>query len=106
MAILIVLLILLLARPRSPESIRWLIRKGRIEEAKAQAIRYYGEAEGTLRFELAQKSADESIQSNTVAKGRMPSLGIRFYVTLTTAFAGSVGFGLITYVLGRRSSRI
>ncbi|SHJ92053.1 Major Facilitator Superfamily protein [Alicyclobacillus tolerans] len=95
-ALIIVLFVLFLARTRTPESIRWLMRQGRREQAEAEAIRYYGEEQGRIRLEPVQKRIEQP--SDSMLKKRV-SLGLRFYVTLTTAFAGSAGFGLMTYTL-------
>ncbi|MDA8194841.1 MAG: MFS transporter [Thermaerobacter sp.] len=93
--IVAVLFILVLARQRTPESIRWLQRKGWADRARTEAERYYGIAEWENRQRIAlEKSAPVS------RGGRAVSMPVRFYVTITTAFAGAAGFGLMTYVLG------
>ena len=95
-AILIVLVILFIARQRTPESLRWLDRHGRREQVRAEAVRYYGEDEGAVRAEQALLPRRDS----AAAAGRGPALGLRLYVMLAIAFAGSAGFGLMTYTLG------
>ncbi len=95
-AILIVLFVLFLARTRTPESLRWLVRRGQTERAHAEAVRYYGQEQGMIRLTPVQERVVTAPQSNR----KRVSLSIRFLVTLTTAFAGSAGFGLMTYTLG------
>jgi len=89
--IVIVLFILFLARSRTPESIRWLERKGLTERARAEIERFYG----TQEYEARQTV----VRQRPVAT-RRTGLALRLFTTITTAFAGSAGFGLMTYVLG------
>ncbi|AUW93820.1 MAG: MFS transporter [Sulfobacillus thermosulfidooxidans] len=91
--ILVVLFVLFLARNRTPESIRWLEQRGLTERAKAEAAKYYGEDEYQVRQNLLRREQDQHAAPKT-------SMGVRFYATTATAFAGSAGFGLMTYVLG------
>jgi MFS family permease len=89
---IIALFILFYIRLRTPESLRWLLRRGREEEARAQAERYYGaEAEARLAQARTTSSSDPG--------GHTP-MWIRFFTTLTISFAGAAGFGLLTYVIG------
>ncbi|MCY0865140.1 MAG: MFS transporter [Sulfobacillus sp.] len=96
-ALLIVLIVLLFARVNTPESLRWLIRKGDRERAEAEALKYYGPEEGPVRLRLSEGAHEAS-----AASSRTPpvSMAVRWYTTLTISFAGSAGFGLMTYVLG------
>ncbi len=95
-AFLLVLIVLLFARRRTPESIPWLKQKGQAERAQQEIARYYGENEYAAR-EAAAAAANVA-RSAQGASGS--SLGLRLFATITTAFAGAAGFGLMTYVLG------
>lgn len=92
MTILVVLFVLFLARKHTPESIRWLEQRGDKARARAEAERYYGTQEYQAR--LARQTKQQA------AAAPKTSLGVRLYATITTAFAGTAGFGLMTYVLG------
>lgn len=93
-ALLLVLGILLLARLNTPESLRWLVKTGQRDRARQEAAKYYGEEEGALRLQLAERGGIS-------ASPRQPaSMAVRWYATLTTSFAGAAGFGLMTYVVG------
>ncbi len=91
--ILVVLFVLFLARSRTPESIRWLEQKGLKERAATEAAKYYGEQEYQVRQNL-QRRKQEALVAPKI------SMGVRLYATIATAFAGTAGFGLMTYVLG------
>ncbi|EQD37828.1 major facilitator superfamily MFS_1, partial [mine drainage metagenome] len=93
----VVLAVLLFARTRTPESIRWLRARGRDDEAQAQIDRFYGAAEYRARDAAAQ-AATEAAQ--TAGGVRRVPLSLRLFATTATAFAGAAGFGLLTYVLG------
>ncbi len=95
--LLVVLVIMLIARRKTPESIRWLERKGMNERAQTEIEKYYGQEEYEAR-RLAAKLATE--QSKSTGQGRKVGIPLKLFVTITTAFAGSAGFGLMTYVLG------
>jgi MFS family permease len=95
-AILIVLVILFIARQRTPESLRWLDRHGQRDRVREEAARYYGVDEGAIRAENALLPRREAAPGTS----RGPALGLRLYVMLAIAFAGSAGFGLMTYTLG------
>ncbi len=96
-ALLIVLVVLLFARTNTPESLRWLVRQGHTDRAREEALRYYGPEEGKRRFEAVTKTRPSQGATNQYSR---VSVGVRLYATLTTAFAGSAGFGLLTYVVG------
>jgi MFS family permease len=95
-AIVVVVFVLFLARRRTPESIRWLLAKGRTERAQREIERYYGVEEYTNRQKLAQR--EHAAQASLVT--RRVGIPLRLFTTITIAFAGSAGFGLMTYVLG------
>ncbi len=95
-AILIVLIILFVARLRTPESLRWLDRHGQRERVRDEAMRYYGGEEGAIRAAAALRPTREAAP----VAGKSPRLGLRLYVMMAIAFAGSAGFGLMTYTLG------
>ena len=90
--ILVVLFVLFLARHHTPESIRWLERRGLDARARQEAEKYYGLEEYQVRQALRQHP--------TPPAGPGVSLGVRLYATTAIAFAGTAGFGLMTYVLG------
>jgi MFS family permease len=95
--ILVILFVLLLARSKTPESVRWLEKRGRSADARAEIARYYGEAEWAARARHAAAATSRSLAE----PGRhRPSIGLRLFVTITTAFAGTAGFGLLVYTLG------
>lgn len=91
--ILVVLFVLFLARSRTPESIRWLERRGLHERARQEAEKYYGPEEYQVRQAVRQQKDQAAVPAQV-------SLGVRFYATTAIAFAGTAGFGLMTYVLG------
>jgi MFS family permease len=91
--ILVVLFVLFLARNHTPESIRWLEQRGLKERAASEAAQYYGESEYQVRQNLQRRKQEQQ------AAPRI-SVGVRLYATIATAFAGTAGFGLMTYVLG------
>ncbi len=93
----VVLAVLFFARTRTPESIRWLRSRGRDADAQAQIDRFYGAEEYRARDAAAQAATEAAQARGTVR--RVP-LGIRLFATTATAFAGTAGFGLLTYVLG------
>lgn len=91
--IIVVLFVLFLARNHTPESIRWLEQRGLSERARREAEKYYGYGEYEIR-QTRRRQSDESRVAPQV------SLGVRLYATTAIAFAGTAGFGLMTYVLG------
>lgn len=97
-AILLVLVVLVLARLRTPESLRWLHRKGRDDRMHLEAVRFYGPLQGEVRVQEVRRPANRVSRSLVTRRG--PGLGTRLFVTMATAFAGSAGFGLMTYTLG------
>lgn len=95
-AFLIVLIILLLARNKTPESIPWLKHKGLTARATREIEKYYGTEEYNVREAALQSSKPDVVESS----GSRSSVGLKLFATITTAFAGAAGFGLMTYVLG------
>lgn len=96
--LLVVLIILFFARRNTPESIRWLERTGQHERARAEIEKYYGWEEYQARLEAARQ-ATERAQAREDGQKRV-GMGLKLFTTLTISFAGSAGFGLMTYVLG------
>jgi MFS family permease len=104
-ALLGVLTILLFARTRTPESPRWLLRKGRGEQATAELLRFYGAEEVEARrqaVQRAQAAARAAAQRSARAgwRRRYPPLWVRLVAIIFVAFADTTGFGLLTYTLG------
>ncbi|MBF8377130.1 MFS transporter [Alicyclobacillus mali] len=96
--LLVVLIILFFARRNTPESIRWLESTGQHERARAEIEKYYGWEEYQARQEAARQ-ATERAQAREDGQKRV-GMGLKLFTTLTISFAGSAGFGLMTYVLG------
>lgn len=98
LTLLVVLVVMLFARRNTPESIPWLEHKGLHNRAQAEIDRYYGREEYEAR-RLAAKAATERARAsgNRTVRAGIP---LKLFVTITTAFAGAAGFGLMTYVLG------
>lgn len=94
-ALLMVLLVLLFARVNTPESLRWLIRRGDQERAHQEALRFYGPEEGERRYQAMMEARSPEARN---AYTRV-SVGVRLYATMATAFAGAAGFGIFTYVV-------
>jgi len=101
MTLLAVLVVLLFARRQTPESIRWLVKKGRTEEALAELARFYGPEEVAARRRAVERA---QAKARAEAAGRpprkYPALWLRLTALILVAFAGSAGFGLLTYTLG------
>jgi hypothetical protein len=104
--LLFVLLVLLFARLKTPESARWLLRKGRAEQATAELVHFYGAEEIRARRQAvvrAQQAVRERAAAITAAgrrTRRYPPLPIRLVAVILLAFADTTGFGLLTYTLG------
>ncbi|MGC9140722.1 MFS transporter, partial [Athalassotoga sp.] len=88
-----VLGILFFTRTKLPESIRWLESKGKHDKAKEEIEKYYSEEEYNVRQQIIKSSITDN-HANSV------SAFVKLFATITTAFAGAAGFGLLTYVLG------
>lgn len=97
---LVVVVVLLFARMRMPESIIWLERRGRHREAEEQARRYLGsEAEKVLRL-AREPRAPQSPGVVEPAQAQRVSVGFKLFIMTVIAAANSVGFGLVAYWLG------
>ncbi len=94
---LVVLLVLFFARTRTPESIRWLRSRGLGARAEAEIQRFYGADEYRARDAAA---AAATAAARAAGGARAVPLWLRLFATTATAFAGTAGFGLMTYVLG------
>jgi len=92
LTMLIVLIILVIARSKIPESFLWLASKGNKYQAKEDAIKYYGEKT------YLERTNNGNYLSNK--KEKTKKLPLKLFVAVTMAFADGVGFGLIAYVLG------
>ncbi|WP_304458695.1 MFS transporter [Alicyclobacillus sendaiensis] len=99
LTLLMVLVILFFARRNTPESIRWLERTGQHDRARAEIEKFYGWEEYQARQEAARR-ATEAAQASDATRAKRVGLGLKLFTTLTISFAGSAGFGLMTYVLG------
>ncbi len=103
--LLFVLSLLLFVRTRTPESPRWLVRKGRTEQATSELLRFYGAEEIAARraaIERAQARARAEARKAQAAvrRRRYPPLWLRLTAVIFVAFADTTGFGLLTYTLG------
>ncbi len=94
LTIIIVLVVLVASRRYLPESFLWLASKGKKEQAIADAKKYYGEAGYLERTDNTKELSDSRDLNKT------SHFWLKFFATLTTAFAGTTGFGLIAYELG------
>ncbi len=92
----VVLFALFLARLRTPESIRWLEGRGATERARREAEKYYGAEQWAARQEAAAQANPDTLAIATRHVGD----GLKYFTSITIAFAGAAGFGLMTYVLG------
>ena len=94
-AFLVSLGVLIGVRRRTPESVRWLRTRGRDSQAEAVIRRHYGKPE----FHARDRAAAAARAPGQVGAKAAP-LWLRLWATSATVFAGTAGFGLITYVLG------
>jgi MFS family permease len=106
---LVILSFLLVVRTRTPESARWLLRKGRGEQAAAELARFYGAEEVEARRRAVQRAQAEARERAATARAkakrearprRYPPLWLRLTAIILVAFADTTGFGLLTYTLG------
>ncbi|MHB8293244.1 MAG: MFS transporter [Acidimicrobiales bacterium] len=96
-----VLVVLVVARRRLPESARWMASKGRGAEAAAELDHYYGPEEVAARRRAAEESqAAARAKAVSEPPRRYPALWLRITAIIMVAFSGTVGFGLLTYTLG------
>jgi MFS family permease len=104
--LLAILAALLFVRRRTPESPRWLLRKGRAEQAAAELARFYGAEEVAARRQAVQRAqaearaAAERAAAQPGVRRRHPPLAVRLIAVIFVAFADTTGFGLLTYTLG------
>ncbi|WP_222703218.1 MFS transporter [Acidianus manzaensis] len=83
---LIILGLLAYVRSRIPESIRWLAKKGELEKAES---------------EMNKLVKDVEIKDDPpIEKVILPSIPLTFIVLVLLAAANTIGYGLMTYVLG------
>ncbi len=92
--IIVVLFVLIISRKYLPESYLWLASVGKKKEARDDALKYYGEDVSTVR------TKESKYLSNKKALDKNEHIPLKLFATITTAFAGTTGFGLIAYVLG------
>lgn len=93
---LVVLMVLIVARSRMPESVLWLIKRGRKDQAEAQVAKYYPYGLDTwLRFRAPARSVTRPPKQSA-------STALRYYISISAAFGNTAGFGLMTYVLAPR----
>ncbi|MEM0140223.1 MAG: MFS transporter [Ferroplasma sp.] len=91
--IIAVVVVLIVTRRYLPESFLWLASKGKEKQAKEEAIKYYGQ-EGYIERTESSKDLKEA---EKITENK--HIGLKLFATITTAFAGTTGFGLIAYVL-------
>ncbi|MEL9970931.1 MULTISPECIES: MFS transporter [Metallosphaera] len=87
--VLIVLAILVYTRINLPESVRWLEKQGRFKDAEREIRKYFNDVKVISQDELRPKV-------------RVPALPMWFklMVVILIAAANTIGYGLMTYVLG------
>ncbi len=85
---------LFLIRLHTPESVRWLRTRGRTAKADAIALRHYP------REQLLARERPEEDSPAAARVAATTPLGLRLFATCATIFAGTAGYGLMTYVLG------
>ncbi len=91
--IIIVLIVLIASRRYLPESFLWLASKGKKDLAIIDAKKYYGN-------EYLERTNNNIDLSDKKDLDKTSKFALKFFATLTTAFAGTTGFGLIAYELG------
>jgi len=97
MAFLFFSLLLLFIRLHTPESVRWLRARGLDSRADRVVLKHYGPAQ--LRSRELPEEAD-GLAAAVVRLGSASPLWLRLFATCSTIFAGTAGYGLMTYVLG------
>lgn len=88
---------LLFIRLHTPESVRWLRARGLDRRADQVVLRHYGRAQ--LRSRELPEEAD-GVAAAAVRVASASPLWLRLFATCATIFAGTAGYGLMTYVLG------
>lgn len=89
---IIIVIILAYARLKIPESIRWLVEKGNHTKAIEEARKYFNKVEEVKESQEKTKNDPDNIN--------IPSIPLRLFVATVIAAANTIGFGLMTYVLG------
>lgn len=87
--VLIVLVVLMYTRLKIPESIRWLEKQGRLEDADKEIKKYFGDIKIISQEELRPK----------IMVKKLP-MWFKLLVVILVAAANTIGYGLMTYVLG------
>jgi len=86
---LIVLGVLVYSRIKIPESIRWLEKQGRFEDAEREINKYFNDVKVIPQEELKPK----------VVVPKLPNW-FKMFVAVMVAASNTIGYGLMTYVLG------
>jgi MFS family permease len=94
--ILVVLALLFLARRQTPESIRWLEKRGELERARAEMQRYGGIELWEARRREAEVGSNASRPEGQKVQRNVP---LQLYASISMAFANTTGFGILTYVM-------
>ncbi len=89
--VLITVMALFIARYKMPESIRWLEKKGKAEEAMRQVQKYFGSE--------VPSSAQQAVQAAGAGQQKQVPIWFKELVITLVSFANSAGFGLLTYAL-------
>jgi MFS family permease len=88
----VILVVLVISRMNMPESIRWLERKGRINDAIREVGKYYG-----VRLDPGTLPTVNTEISKPILN---PPLWFRFIVAVMMMTANDIGFGLLSYEVG------
>ncbi len=89
---IVILMVLVISRMKMPESIRWLERKGRINDAIKEVKKYYGVKLDPTNLPSAEVQVSKPIMH--------PPLWFRFIAAVMMMTANDVGFGLLSYEVG------
>ncbi len=92
-AVVVVVVILLFARASMPESVLWLEKRGKHEQAMQQIKAYWGE-------DWQAAMAPEPEPPKSPALKRQTSVAFRVVIMTVIAAANTIGFGLVAYVFG------
>ncbi len=88
--VLITVTALFIARYKMPESIRWLEKKGKKEEALQQVQKYFGQGATT---------SEKPVSANVNVQQKNVPIWFKELVLTLVAFANAAGYGLLTYAL-------